>query len=65
MCQAEQSESSSHSVWQLITVLLQSKTMGVICKTTYYTDYQLKEERRQHTQARTNTFTHTEAKVYL
>lgn len=52
------------SVWQLITVLLQSKTIGIIYKTTYYTDYQLKEDRRQHTQTCTNTFLHTAAKIH-
>lgn len=43
------------SVWQLIAELLQSKTIGIIYKTTYYTDYQLKEERRPHTQTLLHT----------
>lgn len=53
------------SVWQLIGAPLHSKTIGIICKTTYYTDYRLKEETRQRTETCTNTFTHTEAKTHM
>lgn len=54
--QTEQLESSSRGVWRLIAALLQSKTIGIIYKTTYYTDYQLKEARGWHTQACSSTF---------
>lgn len=45
---------------ELIAALLHSKTIGVICETTYYIDYHLKEEPRQHTHTHTHVYsTHT------